>query len=112
LQNRPIPLVPNLQKLPPVWNGVRLTPAQWHLDMRDVSPSSQDPTQRASLAQYQQRLAMDQEQQDLLSRFERQSISKVRVQSADNIRCNAYFYAPVLAQPHLLPVSFVFVKST
>ena len=39
-----------------------------------------------------------------MSQFERQSLPKVHVPSADNIRCNTYFYTPTLAQPQLLPV--------
>lgn len=104
-QNRPVPLVPNLQSLPPVWNGQRRVVPQLHVDaLADLLPTA-PPANRAAALQHKQQVQRDQEQAEALSQFERQSIPKTIMHSADNIRCNAYFYAPALAQPHLLPVS-------
>ena len=114
LQNRPVPLVPNLQTLPPTWSGQRRDPSGYFsaADLGDAlgNISSGDPRAgpASAQAQYNQngisRQAASREQEEA-RQFERQSLPRVLISSADSIPCNAYFYSPTLAQPQLLSVS-------
>lgn len=98
-QNRPIPLVPNLQTLAPSWSGSRQeipgeAPAAPHfINDAFIGPH------RPSVHLQQQLQAPSQAPQGANA-----AVPKVNVTSADGIRCNAYFYTPNPAQPNLLAV--------
>jgi hypothetical protein len=101
IQNRPIPLVPNLQTLPPTWSGSRQ-------EIPSEAPTSAGFHNDAFIGPHQPSIHLQQQllhtQQSQQQQEDRNVLPKVYVHSADGVRCNAYFYTPTSAQPDLLSV--------
>jgi hypothetical protein len=101
IQNRPIPLVPNLQTLPPTWSGSRQ-------EIPSEAPTSAGFHNDAFIGPHQPSIHLQQQllhtQQSQQQQEDRNVLPKAYVHSADGVRCNAYFYTPTSAQPDLLSV--------
>jgi hypothetical protein len=101
-QNRPIPLVPNLQTLPPTWAGTRQEiPSELPTPPGFINDALIGPHQPSV---HQQQQLQEQQEYETSRRFPRPAVPRTTLTSADGLRCNAYFYTPNPSQPSLLSV--------
>ena len=98
-----MPLVPNLQTLPPNWGGSR----QEIFSEFPTSPSFINDAyigpHRPSIHE-QQVMWANQQSEEFSRKGPAPPLPMVNVASADNVRCNTYFYQPHPARPNALQV--------
>ena len=87
-----------------MWSGARHEiPSEVPLTPGFINPGFLNNSHIPSV--YQQQVIVQQLEDGISKRFEKQSLPSVSIMSADNIKCNTYFYTPTLVQPDLLSVS-------